>query len=360
MPAAEVAFLPELEQALRHVPLDRHAEMVRRMTDFFLAGAGRFNADHVNLFDRVLGRLMVAIDDKALGELARRIASIRNAPPGVIRRLAGSAVIAIAAPVLTRSLQLADHDLVAIIQTQSQAHLLAISGRAQVSEAVGDALIECGDRDVARNLALNRGARFSPAGLGALVERAATDPVLAEKLAQRHDVAPPQLSGLLRASTAEVREHLMAVACHDDESAVATALASVPPEMREAAEEEEAWRTVRVMQRRGELGGEQILRFARGGRAKHTFAALALICDVSIDVVRRLMQGDQPEAALILCQAAGVGWETACGIVEAVDGKPATPLAQATAELHRLSPATAARIVGFFDAAAAGPERAAA
>src|SRR5262245_19432107 len=112
MPAAQPAFLPELERALHHIAPDQCGEMVRRVVDFFLADPARFNAEHIALFDRVLGRLTVAVDDRVLTELALRLAPIRTAPPALMRRLADHPVIAIAAPVLTRA-PLTDHDLVA-------------------------------------------------------------------------------------------------------------------------------------------------------------------------------------------------------------------------------------------------------
>jgi uncharacterized protein (DUF2336 family) len=359
MSAAQAAFIPELEQALRHVAVDRCPITVGRVADFFSAGAGAFNAQHVQLFDRVLCRLMVGLEDRALAALSRHLAPIRNAPPEVMRRLAANSDIAVAAPVLARSRQLEDHDLIAIVQTQSQAHLLAISGRSGVSEAVTDALVECGDRDVARNLALNRGARFSETGLTALIARAAIEPVLAEKLAQRHDVAPHRLRGLMLASTVDVRDRLMAIARDDARDEVAAIVDEVSRETADASEEADAWRTVRTLQRRRELDEAQVLDFARRGRTKHAIAALAVICDVSVDVVRRLMQGDQPEAALVLCQAAGFGWEAARAIVAATGAPAAQPgLDQAVVAFERLSPATAAHMVGFWNAAA-GPLRSA-
>ena len=87
MPAAPNSLIPELEQALRNIAVEKHPETVRRVVDFFLAGAATFKAEHVELFDRVLGRLVTAVDDKALAELARRLAPMRNAPPDIMRRL---------------------------------------------------------------------------------------------------------------------------------------------------------------------------------------------------------------------------------------------------------------------------------
>jgi uncharacterized protein (DUF2336 family) len=120
MSTIQATFLPELEDALRHISLDRRAEAVARVADFFLAGASRYSEEHVHLFDRVLGRLIVAIETKALAELARRLAPVRNAPRDVIRRLAHNPDIAVAAPVLTRSARLDDKDLIDVATTMGQ------------------------------------------------------------------------------------------------------------------------------------------------------------------------------------------------------------------------------------------------
>src|SRR5512134_1735115 len=112
MSAAQL--LPDLEQALAHIPVTKYVETVRCVADFFLAGAGQFNEEHVGLFDRVLGRMIWALDDPARAELARRLAPLRNAPPGLIRRLAADPEITVAAPVLARSPRLSDDDLWAV------------------------------------------------------------------------------------------------------------------------------------------------------------------------------------------------------------------------------------------------------
>ena len=218
---------------------------------------------------------------------------------------------------LTRSTQLGESDLIAIATTRSQAHLLAISGRSDLSDEVTDVLIDCGDRDVARNLVVNRGARLSPAGLRALAARAAHDPILAGKLAQRSDVPAD----------------LVASACD---------------EVADAAEEAEAWREVRALKRAGRLTEAEVIDFAERGRMRQTHVALALICDVSTDVVRGLIGGDQPEAALILCQAAGMSWPAACAVVAAVRAATHPAADNVFDDYVPISPATAAHFVDFL------------
>src|SRR5262249_54680812 len=144
MAAAQAPLVPALEEALQSISVERSAEMVRRVADFFLAGASRLSAAHIQLFDDVLGRLIDMADGGARAELARRLAPVRNAPANVLLRLARDDEIAVAAPVIARSAQLDDDALVAIAATKSQAHLLAVSGRVRLAEAVTDALADRG------------------------------------------------------------------------------------------------------------------------------------------------------------------------------------------------------------------------
>src|SRR5215471_1022195 len=129
MSAAQAPLIPELEDALRQISGERQVETAQRVVDFFLAGAARFNDLHVCLFDRILSRLLEHAESAALTEVARRLAPIANAPPDLMRRLAGEDAMAVAGPVLTRSRCLCDEDLIAVARGKSQAHMLAISGR---------------------------------------------------------------------------------------------------------------------------------------------------------------------------------------------------------------------------------------
>jgi uncharacterized protein (DUF2336 family) len=350
MSAVPASLLPELEDALRHIASDRHAETVGRVADLFLTNASRFSEEHVHVFDRVLGRLIVTIETKALAQLARRLAPVRNAPREVIGRLARNTDIAVAAPVLTRSTRLEDRDLIDIAMTTSQAHRLAISGRVSLSEAVTDVLADCGDRDVTRNVAMNRGARFSETGLNRLAERAVHDSILAEKLAQRSDVPPHVLGNLVLTANDAVQQRLLAVVSADTRADIQHLLAGVPPDVADAAADAEAQRVVRALQRAGKLDEAKLLDFANTGRMKETIAAIALLCDVPVEVARRLLADEQADAALILCQAAGMSWPAACTMLKACNRGRANQFDHRFAHFDRLTTATAESIVGFWRA----------
>src|SRR5271168_597096 len=163
------SLIADLEDAIQSGSKDRRVETLRRITDLFVADADRLSDQQIDVFDDVLGHLIKRIEAKALAELSRRLAPINNAPIDVVRRLARDDNIVVAEPILAASARLSDNDLIDIAKTKTQAHLLAISARPQIGEAVTDALLQRGDRDVFHKLAGNSGASFSQHGFETLV-----------------------------------------------------------------------------------------------------------------------------------------------------------------------------------------------
>src|SRR4249920_2085225 len=105
----ELSIFDEVETAINVGSAEKRLETIRRVTELFLASAGSFDAEQVELFDDVLQRLMTTIELRAIADLSARIAlaeisqqlaPIAQAPPGVVRRLARNDEITIAGPVL--------------------------------------------------------------------------------------------------------------------------------------------------------------------------------------------------------------------------------------------------------------------
>ena len=86
-------------------------------------------------------------------------------------------------------------------------------------------------------------------------------------------------------------------------------------------------------------------------------AALSRLCVVPIDVVDRLMGGDRPDPILILCKSAGWEWPTVKALIMARPGSrgaSSAGLDTAFTNFERLSPATAQRVMRFWQARPAG------
>ena len=89
--SAHASLLPELEEVIRHGSSERRATTLRRITTLFLDGAGRFNDDHLGVFDLVFSRLIPSAEAKARTELAHRLAPLnpRNLPRPISSSLPG-------------------------------------------------------------------------------------------------------------------------------------------------------------------------------------------------------------------------------------------------------------------------------
>ena len=137
----ERSIIAEIEGTFANGSAGKQAEILRRVTDLFLAGADKYSDEHVDLFDGVISRIAEKIETKARAELAHRLAPAENAPPNTVRMLARDESIEVAGPILSLSNRLSDDDLLAIASDNSQDRLLAISKRPTVSEKISDVLV---------------------------------------------------------------------------------------------------------------------------------------------------------------------------------------------------------------------------
>jgi uncharacterized protein (DUF2336 family) len=346
------SLLPELEDVVQHGSAEKRAETLRRITTLFLDGSPIFSDDHVALFDDVIGYLIEEIETKALAELARRMAPVANAPEGVMHTLAENDDIAIAGPVL-RQAKLADPQLMQIAESKSQAHLLALSERMNVSEALADILVSRGDREVARSVANNSRANLSENAFSTLVKRAEDDGVLAEKVGLRTDIPPRLFRQLLLQASDVVQKRLLAQAKPETQAEIRRVLAKVTDEVGARAAPRNyaaALATVRALHKERKLTEADIAQYAKNGQYEETIAALATLCAVPVEVVDRLMNGDRADPVLILARATNFGWPTVREIINARPGPKPSPqtLDAAFENFERLTAATAQRVVRFW------------
>jgi Uncharacterized protein conserved in bacteria len=204
----ERSIIAEIEGTFANGSAGKQAEILRRVTDLFLAGADKYSDEHVDLFDGVISRIAEKIETKARAELAHRLAPAENAPPNTVRMLARDESIEVAGPILSLSNRLSDDDLLAIASDNSQDRLLAISKRPTVSEKISDVLVTHGNRDVVLSVTQNEGARFSDAAYGKLVDRSINDEVLAICVSMRKDIPQEHFNALIAKASEVVFEKL--------------------------------------------------------------------------------------------------------------------------------------------------------
>jgi len=350
---AATSLISDLEAAITSSGSDRRIETLRRVTDLFLSNADRYDPEHVQVFDDVLGRMISHIESRALAELSQRLAPVGNAPLEVIRTLAMNDAIEVAGPVIEISSRLSTNDLVSIAVTKSQDHLLAISGRKEIDELVTDVLVERGNTDVVRKVAVNQGARLSGNGYASLVRRAEHDDDLADTVARRPDISPQLFQELVQKAAETVRARLLA-ARPDLEDGVSSALQKASGELAKAnvaRDYSSAKRIVQPLHHDGKLTDAVILQFARDKRFDDVVVALSLLCSTQLEIIDRLMQGSHIDAVLIPCKAADFSWPTAKAVIQLnpchralTDDK----YEQLQKDYQKLSNTTAQRIIRFW------------
>lgn len=350
------SLIDELEDSINNGSEQRRLVALRRVSDMFVSGSGRYSSEQIALFDDVLLRLADHIEQAARIRLSHSLASLHNAPPKVVRSLAFDDAIEVAAPVLTNSPQLSDADLVVNARTKSQGHLMAISQRSTLSEVVTDVLVDRGDTGVVRSVAENTGARFSYNGFGRLIERAQADEILAETVGSRADVPRHHFLKLLESASAVVRTRLVtanpeAAALIRDTVAEISGLIS--REVRNATPEHvEAKRAAKKRYKIRQPSEGDVHMRAHAQDFEKTVVALALFGRLPIDLVERALLDERPDMVLILARAAGCSRTTTKAILlmqAAGRGMSEADLDQALTSFDRLSEKTAKRVLEFYD-----------
>ncbi|MBR1274140.1 DUF2336 domain-containing protein [Bradyrhizobium sp. AUGA SZCCT0283] len=317
MPAATSDLRKELNGAEEDGP-EHDARIFGEVTDLFLSNVGRLGDSQIAAVDGVLAHLIARVDATTVIQLSEALATIDRAPRQTIRQLAFHDRPQVAAPVLRSSNCLSDADLLEIVKSRGQQHLLAICDRKALNEALTDALMRFGDVNVSNALARNTGARFSECGYATLVGRAERDEVLAEKLGVRLDIPGSLLRELIGKVADVVRARFLTASrpvAREKAQNSAAAAAAQGGVARKAIDYTQAQSEVVALNRTGKLNDSIVNRFAVRGEYTHVVAALALKADVKVEAIEPLLEPDRVYGLIVACKAARLTWSTTTMIV---------------------------------------------
>ena len=346
------SIIAELEDAVRGGSSARRVETLRQVTDLFLNDGERLSDDQVKVFDEVLCLLIARVETRAKAELSKRLAPLDYAPFEVIQHLAWDDEIEVAGSVLANSSRLGTDVLVEIASSKGQDHLLAISGRPNRPAAVTDVIVDRGENQVIRKLANNAGARFSEGGYSNIIARASADDELVEILGLRGDLPENCMRDLLRRAKDAVRARLLAIAppaVQEEIKKVLNIIArEAPPPGRSFGVAEEY---VKLMKGLNELDDAAVYNFAESKKFDEVTVAIALLNEMPIEMMARLMEGPRADLLLIPCRSARLNWPTVESILR---NRPVMPsvneqtLQIAERDYRKLSMETAQRTVRFW------------
>ncbi|WP_315825649.1 MULTISPECIES: DUF2336 domain-containing protein [unclassified Bradyrhizobium] len=349
------ALIPGLGGIIRQGNAERGLEATRRIADLFFEDATKLRPEHINLFDGLLIDLVPFADLPTRIDLAERLSRLLKAPRAVVSRLARDDEVAVAGPLLRRSLVLDDPVLIAIARDKSQGHLLAMAERTRLSADTTDVLVRRGDRDVVRRTAANDGAAFSPRGYAALIHRASSDGVLTLTVGRRADVSDDHLKQLLAGSLDVIRRRLFDVVPPDKQARIRQALAELADAARTAHSTRDfvpAQRTILSLYEAGALDQSALFGFASEHKYEEVIAALAAMTGLKIATLDRLVSGDRHDPLLILGRMIGLDWRTVHALILLRLGPKRVPAPRDIDAIRvnyaRLLPSTAERVVAFW------------
>ena len=317
MPAASSDLRKELNGAEESGP-EHDARIFGEVTDLFLSNVGRLGNSQIAAVDGVLAHLIARVEAATVIQLSEALATIERAPRQTIRQLAFHEQPQVAAPVLRHSSCLSDADLLEIVKSRGQQHLLAICDRKVLDEALTDALMRFGDVNVSNALARNTGARFSECGYATLVGRAEKDENLAEKLGVRLDIPGSLLRELIGKVADVVRARFLTAqrpVAREKTQNPAAAAAARGSVARKAIDYTAVQSELVTLNRTGKLNNSVVNRFAVRGEYVHVVAALALKADVKVEAIEPLLEPDRVYGLIVACKAARLSWSTTTMIV---------------------------------------------
>jgi uncharacterized protein (DUF2336 family) len=351
---APESLLDELQATLAHGTVARRVETLRRVTDLFVNGEVDYSDRQIALFDDVFQCLIEHIEVSAKALLSNRLAQIDSAPLQTIRILASDDVIEVAGPVLSRSERLDDEMLIETARHKSQAHLMAISIRRVLSDAVTDVLVQRGNDEVVHSTVSNPGAEFSELAFKQLVTRAEGNDNLAACLGLRPTLPRHLYLKLLAKASDAVRQRL--------EAANPKQAGEVPKAVREATRRARsataaitkqtaiAHALVKSLFEDGRLDEHQVEQFAEQGKFDEANAAIAALANVPVSIAENMMIETRAEGVMILAKVAGMSWFTVRSIINMRDGLSGgepTDLVACKATYERLRPSTAQQVLRF-------------
>jgi uncharacterized protein (DUF2336 family) len=219
-------------------------------------------------------------------------------------------------------------------------------------EEVTDVIVDRGDGRVIRKLANNASANFSEAGYSNIVARADGDDELVEILGLRLDLPIQYLRDLVRRAKDTVRARLLAIAPPAIQQEIRLVLNDIateqtPPGRNYGVVEQ----VVRLMGQLNELDDAAVYNFAEANKFPEVTVALAVLNDVPVEMIARLLEGARSDLILIPCRSGRLNWPTVEAILR---GRPAPfPVDEQTLEVaqrdyRKLSMETAQRTIRFW------------
>lgn len=288
---------------------EKRRELLRQITDVFLASPLDRSENEAVLFDEIVGAVAQDLETQVRIELSRKVAD----SPGPLRRTARRLAmdnIEVAQPVLERSRSLTQSDLIEVIEAKSQDHMMAVTKRPDIGEKVSSALVAKGEDRVVVSLLQNATAKIDRETYERVAERVETSPVLHAPFVRSAHVPLDLLNTVYVRVEGELRREIMRkfhgvspaeleAALEASRTHLSSAYGALPQDFAAAKEH------IIQLEKRGGLKPPALVQLLREDRKTAFMIAFAQLVDVEFDLGRRLLEMKDIDALAMLCRGAG-------------------------------------------------------
>ena len=308
MPANATNFALLLDLA-KEGSSEKRRELLRQITDVFLAQPSDRSEKEAVLFDEIVAAVASDLETQVRIELSRKIADTVAPLRHTARRLAMDE-IEVARPVLERSRALTESDVLDVIDKKSQDHLMAVTKRSDIGEKVSSALVNKGEDHVVVSLLQNTAAKIDRETYGRVAERAETSPVLHAPLVRNANVPLDMLNNVYLRVENDLRREIMRkfhgvspaeleAALEVSRTHLSAAYGALPLDYPHAKEH------ISELTKAGALKPAVLVQLLREERHTAFLIAFAQLVDVDFELGQRLVDTQDLDALAMLCRGAG-------------------------------------------------------
>ncbi|MEQ1782689.1 MAG: DUF2336 domain-containing protein [Hyphomonadaceae bacterium] len=288
---------------------EKRRELLRQITDVFLAHPEQRSETESVLFDEIVGAVAQDLETQVRIELSRKVSESVAPLRRTARRLAMDE-IAVAAPVIEKSKSLTETDILEVIEKKSQDHMMAVTRRPDIGEKVSSALVEKGEDRVVVSLLQNATARLDRETYQRVAERAELNPVLHAPFVRNANVPLDMLNNVYLRVELDLRREIMRkfhgvspaeleAALEASRNHLSSAYGALPSDYAMAKD------LIAKLDKAGNLKPPVLVQLLREERRTAFGIAFSQLVDIEFELAQRLIEGKDLDALAMLCRGAG-------------------------------------------------------
>lgn len=282
------------------------ARLYEDVWNLFETDGGALSDKERSIMTDILRRLSHDVEMTVRRRLAEKLAADDNAPPELAAMLANDQ-IEVAYPILMDCRALRDADLVEVVRHRTLQHQLATAMRADISDEVSQALVKHGTQDVVVALLENSTAQISDVLMEHLVAESERVDRYQKPLLRRPDLPKPLAKRMYAWVSAALRQYILDNYNFDQATLDETVLNAMNEAVRANDGDDEprdpSERLVERLNRAGQLNAGFVLKSLRQGEISLFEFALAKLCGLRVELMRRMVYEPGGEAFAIACRA---------------------------------------------------------